>query len=245
LELDVDICMILLQLPYHIQPISPHMADRDARRFRILMRDLGKLLAAFLIQFRNAQADRLPFGVWRQPEIGSADALFDRMHQRAIPYLHRQQPRFRDGHGRHLIERHVTAIGLDLDMIDQPRRRAPRAQTAELLLEDRDRALHPPLEIVEIMRRCCHGFPPNGCSICSIAHEQPLCHPTNVARPLPPKTAVMAPGSRIENTMIGIRFSRASAKAAASMTFSSRRIASSWVRRSYRSAFGSSFGSAL
>ena len=39
-----------------------------------------------------------------------------------------------------------------------------------------------------------------------------------VARPLPRRTASMAPFSRIENTMIGIRFSRASAKAVASIT---------------------------
>ena len=52
--------------------------------------------------------------------------------------------------------------------------------------------------------------------------------PTTVARPLPRRTASIAPGSRIENTMIGILFSRASAKAVASMTFRSRSIASWW-----------------
>jgi len=43
---------------------------------------------------------------------------------------------------------------------------------------------------------------------------------------------VSARGGRIENTMIGIRFSRASAKAVASITFRLRSIASRWVKRS-------------
>ena len=64
-----------------------------------------------------------------------------------------------------------------------------------------------------------------------ISSRQP---PTMVARPCPLSVAVIAPGSRIENTMIGIRFSRASANAVASITFRSRCIASSWVSRSYR-----------
>ena len=46
--------------------------------------------------------------------------------------------------------------------------------------------------------------------------------PTTVKRPSPRSTASIAPVVRIENTMIGIRFSRASANAVASITFRSR-----------------------
>ena len=124
----------------------------------------------------------------------------------------------------------VTASkALDLHVIDQPRRSAPRAQAREFGLERGERTLHAAFDVIEIVRRCCHGFP-RGTAV--LTSRRCRRQPTKVARPLPARTAAIAPGSRIENTMIGIRFSRASAKAVASMTLRSRRIASSWVSRS-------------
>lgn len=55
---------------------------------------------------------------------------------------------------------------------------------------------------------------------------------TTVTRPSPLAAVTMAPGSRMENTIIGNEASRASAKAAASITLRSRASASSWVMRS-------------
>src|ERR1043166_7351745 len=216
------------------------MANGDTRGFGVFMRDLDQLLAAVLVELGDAQADRLPFGLRRKAEVRGGNPLFDGVHHRAVPYLHRDQARLGHADRRDLIERHVAAIGLDLHVIDQACRGAAGAQSAEFGLQRGKRALHAALDVIEIMRWCSHGFPRNTARCgCRCSAERRSLHPANVERPLPLSTAAMAPGSRIENTMIGIRFSRASAKAVASMTFSSRRIASSCVSRSKRSALGS------
>ena len=68
-----------------------------------------------------------------------------------------EQPRLRNADRGQLIERHVTAIGFDLDMFKQRRRGAPGAQTAKLLLERGDRPLHAVLEVIHVECCCCHG----------------------------------------------------------------------------------------
>ena len=72
-----------------------------------------------------------------------------------------------------------------------------------------------------IVGRACDASrldPADRSAFCSSAQPPPQSL-TIVARPLPPhSTASIDAGSPIENTMIGIRFSRASAKAVASIT---------------------------
>ena len=68
-----------------------------------------------------------------------------------------EQPRLRHADGGELIERHVAAIGLDLDMVEQRGRGASGAQAGKLLLERGDRALHAALEVVHVECRRCHG----------------------------------------------------------------------------------------
>src|SRR6266540_1462726 len=159
------------------------------------------------------------------------------MNHGLVPDLHGYQPGLRNAHRCKLIERHMSSVSFDLYRFDQTGRRPPRPQASEFLLENVDGAMHPALQVVET--KSCRGhhiprntaFPRQGLSepLVATTVRQP---PTMVARLCPCKVAVIAPGSRIENTMIGIRFSRASAKAVASITLSSCRRASSWVRRS-------------
>ena len=158
--------VILLLLLEHLEAVAPHMPNGDPRRLGIFVRDLGQLLAPLLVQFRNAQADGLTFCVWGQSEVRGTDALLDRMHQRAVPHLHGEEPRFRHAHGCDLIERHVAAVSLNLHVVDQPRGRAAGPQPAKLLLQNCDRALHAALQLVQTVRGCCHDLPPGGWSPC-------------------------------------------------------------------------------
>jgi len=85
------------------------------------------------------------------------------MDHRSIPDLDIKQPRFRNADRGKLIERHVAAIGLDLHMFEQRRRRAAGAQARKLLLERGDCSLHAALKIIHVECRC-HGAlrDPNG-----------------------------------------------------------------------------------
>src|SRR6266404_5699003 len=56
--------VILLKLLDRIEAIAADMPDRDTRGLRVFVRDFHKLLAAFFIEFRNAQAKHLPFCGW-------------------------------------------------------------------------------------------------------------------------------------------------------------------------------------
>ena len=116
--------MVLLELLEQFEPVAADVADRDPRRLGIFMRELDDFAATFLVELRDAQAQNLAFGRRRQAEIGGRNRLLDRMHHGAVPDLDVEQPRLRHADGRQLIERHVAAVGLDLDMLEQ-RRRCP------------------------------------------------------------------------------------------------------------------------
>src|ERR1700677_89224 len=81
------------------------------------------------------------------------------MELRPIPYLHIEQARFGNADSRELIERDVAAIGFDLDVVQQSRRRTSGAQARKLLFERRNSALHATLEVIHVKRRC-HGALP-------------------------------------------------------------------------------------
>ena len=52
--------------------------------------------------------------------------------------------------GRDLVDRHRRAVCRDLDRIEQIAGGAPGAQRSEIVLEGRDRAVHAPMQVVEI-----------------------------------------------------------------------------------------------
>src|SRR6516165_270147 len=228
--------VVLLELLEHIQAVAPHVTHRYAGGFGIFVRNLHQLPAALLIELGNPQAQQLPFAGWSETEIGRSDGLFHGVDHRSVPDLHRYQPRLGHADGGDLVKRHMAAIGLDLDGIEQARRGAAGAQPSQLLLQELDCALHAPLELVEIVCRVGHGDLERLDELrrcCPACGGKCHCYSlTTVKRPFPRSTAAIAPCSRIENTMIGIRFSRASAKAVVSITLRLRAIASWWVSRS-------------
>ena len=120
-----DLVLLLVGLEV-IHAVAADVADRDPRFLRILADELGQLLAALLGQLGDRQADHLAVGDRIEAETGGADRLFNRADVRAVPHLHRQHPRFGGRHGRHLVQRHVRAVDLDMDRIEQGSRRAAR-----------------------------------------------------------------------------------------------------------------------
>src|SRR5439155_17271313 len=76
--------VILLQLFDDIHCVTPDMTYGDARCFGVLMRNLDQLLAPFLIELRDTQANGLAFRCWRKAEVGIYDRLFSRVNERAI-----------------------------------------------------------------------------------------------------------------------------------------------------------------
>ncbi len=151
--------VVFFELLEHVETIAPHMPHRNLGGLGIFVRNLDQVLATIFVQFRDAQAQHLAVGRRRQPEIGRMDRLFHGMDHGLVPDLHRDQARLRYAHGGDLIERHVRAIGFDLDRLEQIGRRTAGAQTAEFLLQNLDRALHAALEFIHVMCRSCHDDP--------------------------------------------------------------------------------------
>ena len=80
----------------------------------------------------------LALGRRRQPEIGVEDGLLDRMDHRPVPDLDAEQPRLGHADGGELIERHVGAVGLHLNLLQQadearPVRRPPSSCLSEAI----------------------------------------------------------------------------------------------------------------
>src|SRR5262249_53291937 len=104
--------VLFFHLLEQIEPVAAHMPHRDLRGLGIFVGHLDQLLAALLVELRDAQADHLAFGRRRKTEIGGGDRLFHRVYHRLVPYLHRNEARLRHADGGELIERHVAAVGL-------------------------------------------------------------------------------------------------------------------------------------
>ena len=197
-----DLVLLLVGLE-RVHAVAADVADRDPRLFGILVGELGELLAALLGQIGDRQADVLAVDDRIDAEPGIADRLFDRADIRPVPDLDREQARLGHGDGRDLVERHVGAIDLDVDRLDQRGRGAARAQAAEIVLQRLDRAVHPALQVRLVIGR--HLISPSFWTI--------------VAVPPPPSTRARLPCSRTLNTTIGMLLSRQSATAVASITF--------------------------
>src|SRR5579875_898979 len=224
-----------------IEAVAAHMTHGHPCVFRIFVRDLDEFAATLLVELGNPQPDHLSLGRRRETEIRVDDGLLDRVHQRAVPDIDADKARLGHAHRRDLVERHLRAIGVDVDRVEQMRRGASGTQAGEFRPEHRGRPLHASFELVDVMGFMGHGDPPGHGDVAGARAPQP----TTVARPFPRSTVAIAPFSAIENTMIGIRFSRASAKAVPSMTRRSFSSASWCVSLSYRRARGSFFGSAV
>src|SRR5581483_10262982 len=200
---DLAVLFLLLE---RLEHVAPHVADRDLGVLGVFVRDLGELAAPLLAERRDRHAQHLAFRLRIEPEPGLADRRIDGLHHAAVPALHENEPRIGRAYGRELVERHAGAVGADGHGIEQVGAGASGAQSRELLLEDVDRAFHPAARILQ------YGI---------LAHDG-VSSAMMVKRPRPVTTSAKPPVFWIEKTRIGMRFSRASEIAAASITWRSR-----------------------
>jgi hypothetical protein len=96
---------------------------------------LASSLRRLLGEVGDRQADHLAVRDRVDTEAGGADRLFDGVEVGAVPHLHRQHARLGHRHGRNLVDRHVGAVNIDIDAIEQRGRRATCAQAAQIVLE--------------------------------------------------------------------------------------------------------------
>src|SRR5262245_45669888 len=125
-----------------VHEVVPDGADRDARTFRLVACHLREFLAALLGHRRQRQPDDLARRVGREAEVGLQDRLLDRLHRGLVPGRHDERAGILDVDAGDLVDRHLAAVVVDLDAIEQPRVRAARAHLPVVVLEERDALAH-------------------------------------------------------------------------------------------------------
>src|SRR6476619_6871081 len=175
-------------------------ATSGATLLGLLVRELGKLVAALAGALGDRDTDQLAVRRRVQAETRIADRLGGRRDQALVPDADGQQARLGRAHRADLVQRHALAVGLDLYRVEQVHRGAAGAQAGELLLQRIHGAVHAFLELFEV---CAH-FQPSSLMMVWV--------------PSPAMVSANEPGLWMSKTMIGILFSRASEIAEASIT---------------------------
>src|SRR5690606_4168437 len=140
-----------------VHAVAPDVAHRNPRLLGILPGDLGQFLATLLVEFRYGNTDRGAVDHRVQAQIGIADRLLDGRHEALVPDLYGQHARFRDADGADLVHRHLGAVGVDVDRLEQARCGATGTKAAELLAQHGNRALHPAPDFRDIEFFIGHG----------------------------------------------------------------------------------------
>src|SRR4051794_14162969 len=155
---------LLAQLAQVVHDVAADVADLDPALLRDVVRDLDELLAALLGQRRDRQADEVAVVRRVEPQVGVADRLLDRLDRARIEGLHREQLRLGRVDRRQLLERRRRAVVLDVDAVEERRRRAAGAHGPELRLRRLHRLAHPTPRVgqqfVEELTHWSPGSPP-------------------------------------------------------------------------------------
>src|SRR5437763_9083312 len=114
--------VVLLQFLQDVEAVPAHVAYRHACGLGISVRHFDQLLASLLVELGDAKAQHLAFGRRIEPEIGVADGALHRGYHRFVPHLHGEEARLRHADRGQLLERHVGAVGFDVNRFEQARR---------------------------------------------------------------------------------------------------------------------------
>src|SRR6202521_2707070 len=148
--------VVFFQFLESVEGIPSRVPYRHACGFGVSVRHFDEFLASLLVELWDAKPQHLAFGRRIEPEIGIDDGTLYRGYHRFVPHLNGEEARLRHADRRQLIERHMGAVGLDVNGFEQARRGAAGPQSPELLFEHVDRALHSPFELGEVVCRGCH-----------------------------------------------------------------------------------------
>ncbi len=87
---------------------------------------LHEVLAAVLGELRERQPDHLAVVRGIDPEVALLDRLLDRLDRALVVGRDREHPGLGHPEAGDLLQRHLAAVGVDLQLLDQRRRRATR-----------------------------------------------------------------------------------------------------------------------
>jgi hypothetical protein len=98
---------------------------------------------------RDGNADDFTVVGRVQAKIRRTYRFFERDHQRGIERLRHDERGLWHREGGHLVDRHLRAVGLDVHVLENANRRAPRAHACELVLHVVERGIHPLVDLEE------------------------------------------------------------------------------------------------
>ena len=136
---DLAVALVALEV---IGGVTPQVADLDSGLFHPLVDAPDDVLATLLGERRNVEADDRPVDVGHQADVALLDGLLDGAEDAAIPGLDDDLMRLRDADRGQLVERRRRAVVLDVEALDQRRRRPPGPQALEVTLHGLDCAAH-------------------------------------------------------------------------------------------------------
>ena len=176
---------VFFRLFQGIHAVAANIANRDARGFGIFVGELDEFLAAFLVQFRQRDADELAVRLRVEAEPGFTDRLIHRLDQPLVPDLNRDQTGLRRADCANLVDWRDVSVGFDLYRIEQCGGGAAGAQPIQFTFHRGNRAVHAATEFVLV-----------------VAHDRSSaragCYARSsiiVQRPSPRSTAASAPRS--------------------------------------------------
>ena len=157
------------------------------------------------------------------PEIALLDRLLDRLDRALVVGRDGEDARLGHAEAGDLLQRDLAAVGVDLQLLDQPRRRATGAHRGELRLQVADRLAHLVVALVE--DECLH-------LVAVGTHARPfMCRPRAHERAdaLAESARWMLPGAVTSNTTIGSSLSMQKVIAVESITFRPLLRISKWL----------------
>src|SRR5207248_7178988 len=132
----------LLQAVELVAGGAPQVAYGDAAFLGLVLHDLHKLLTPLLGELRERQADDLAVVGGVDTEVGVLDGLLDGLHRVLVVGLDDEKSSLGHVEARQLLQRHLGAVIVDLQLLDKRRRRSPGAHAGELRLRVPDGLCH-------------------------------------------------------------------------------------------------------
>src|SRR5262249_51901575 len=208
----VAVLLLLLEL---VPDVPAYVADRDPALLGSSLHHLHQRLAAVGPQLRAGQPDHRAVVRRVDAEVGLLDRLLDRLHRALVVGGDHEDAGLGHGETCELLQRHVGAVVVDLQLLDERRSCSAGANARELLLQVHDRLVHPIVGFVDLR----------------MAHASSL-ELTIVPIGSPTSARAMLSGSDTSKTMIGSWLSMQNVIAVESITCSPRDSTSKWLRRS-------------
>ncbi len=133
---------LLLGLLQAVVGVPADLTHRLAGLLGITVDHLDDLLAPLLGKLGDGDADHGAVVDRVQPQVGLEDRLFNGGDGVLVVGLDHDQPRLRRQQVGHLLQRHLGAVQIDLDPIQEPHRCLARADLGQMLLEDTHGLFH-------------------------------------------------------------------------------------------------------